>query len=316
MVRHIQQGRTQAERRALRRKVGRLKHQKLARGTHKRYCVAALRFLYYFRATRQRDSSSFEWLDSLLCEFLEQLWAEGGTRNQGNDVCSAITHYLKARRKIPGAWELMRTWGKVELPQRAVPMPPWAALGLAGLAFADQKPGLAAAYLVGFMGFLRIEELLWLSPTNLAFVSVHTLVCNLGFTKGGSRRGAKELVRLTERYLVPLVRRLIHCLDPQLPLIGSTNQGFRKKFSDACRRLGLTPLNLRPYSMRRGGASHHFILHKDIGSTLFIGRWDSVKTGRIYVTEGAAELAAMHTVAPGAKAACKAAFDSMCHYLG
>ena len=140
------------------------------------------------------------------------------------------------------------------------------------------------------------------------------MVINLGFTKAGSRRGAKELVRLAEPFLVPLVRKLIMPLSPEAPLINMSGQMFRKHFSTALADLGLASLKMRPYSMRRGGASHHFILHKDIQSTLFLGRWDSVKTGRIYIQEGAAELASV-APQPGAKETCHKLFSLMSHCL-
>ena len=43
--------------------------------------------------------------------------------------------------------------------------------------------------------------------------------------------------------------------------------------------------NYRPYSLRRGGNSYYFLCYKNIDLTMFKGRWDSIKTGKIGVRD-------------------------------
>ena len=117
---------------------------------------------------------------------------------------------------------------------------------------------------------------------------------NLGFTKSGTRKGAAEMVTIADPPLARLASHVVATHFPDDIVIGMSTFQYRTLFRQLIAALELEPLQLRPYSMRRGGASHHFLLHKDINTTLFMGRWDSVKTGRIYVVEGVAQLADMH----------------------
>jgi hypothetical protein len=56
-----------------------------------------------------------------------------------------------------------------------------------------------------------------------------------------------------------------------------------------------------PYSLRRGGATHDFLVHRDIARCLFRGRWADVRTGRIYIMDGAARMAELQTSPSAAK---------------
>ena len=51
------------------------------------------------------------------------------------------------------------------------------------------------------------------------------------------------------------------------------------------------PFGCRPYSLRRGGATHYFQLHGRFDSLLVLGRWQAASTARIYLNEGLAVLA-------------------------
>ncbi len=46
------------------------------------------------------------------------------------------------------------------------------------------------------------------------------------------------------------------------------------------------------YSLRRGGATHDYLTHHDVARSLFRGRWQQVSTAKLYIAEGAAQLAA------------------------
>ena len=50
---------------------------------------------------------------------------------------------------------------------------------------------------------------------------------------------------------------------------------------------------ITPHSMRRGGATDHFRLHGNLHSTTVMGRWQSVKTCRLYIDQAVADRADM-----------------------
>ena len=51
---------------------------------------------------------------------------------------------------------------------------------------------------------------------------------------------------------------------------------------------------LRPYSLRRGGATFWFSRHLNLDKLIIAGRWQAVKTARVYINEGLAVLAELH----------------------
>eukprot|EP00973_Karenia_brevis_P050164 6960326-Karenia_brevis.AAC.1 len=56
-------------------------------------------------------------------EFIEHLWEVGESSTFAGDVLSSIEHFCGTRRKMPGAWRLLSHWRKLEIPNRAVPLP-------------------------------------------------------------------------------------------------------------------------------------------------------------------------------------------------
>ena len=54
---------------------------------------------------------------------------------------------------------------------------------------------------------------------------------------------------------------------------------------------GIVYPDLTPYTLRRGGATWHFLKYGSLDATTVYGRWAQVKTCRIYVHGAAAALA-------------------------
>ena len=58
-----------------------------------------------------------------------------------------------------------------------------------------------------------------------------------------------------------------------------------------CTNTGLPALSCRPYSLRRGGATAHFLEYGSLDKTAIRGRWSSTETARIYTKEAVSTLA-------------------------
>ena len=86
-------------------------------------------------------------------------------------------------------------------------------------------------------------------------------VLSLGLTKGGQRQGALESAALG--------------VEGPLRLLW--------KWEKTCKAL-------RPYSLRRGGATHWF-RHGSLDKLMLQGRWAVPKTAKVYINEGLAILA-------------------------
>ena len=77
---------------------------------------------------------------------------------------------------------------------------------------------------------------------------------------------------------------------PGDPIVAQTPQAFRKLFYGSIRVLGLTRMEYKPYSLRRGGATHHYRVFGDINGTALRGRWANIKIARIYITDALVKL--------------------------
>ena len=71
------------------------------------------------------------------------------------------------------------------------------------------------------------------------------------------------------------------------------SQSFRTQFRELCADARLPPLPWRPYSLRRGGETAHFLQFGSLDKTVVRGRWQSTRTARLYVDEGIAALASI-----------------------
>ena len=72
------------------------------------------------------------------------------------------------------------------------------------------------------------------------------------------------------------------------------NSAWRKLFSTCLQALALDPFQFRPYSLRRGGATFWFSRHGNLDKLMIAGRWQAIKTARVYINEGLAVLAELH----------------------
>ena len=150
-----------------------------------------------------------------------------------------------------------------------------------------QDVRLAASLALAFHCMLRTGEMLAVTPANVSINADHCGVVALPFTKIGQRLGTQEAVSFNEPIVGLLLARACSQCPPQLPLLHSALE-FRRSFAFGCQQIGVSNLNLKPYSLRRGGASHDFATLGNIQRTLHRGRWSSIATGRLYIKEGLA----------------------------
>ena len=114
---------------------------------------------------------------------------------------------------------------------------------------------------------------------------------NLGLTKSGQRMGAAESVSIEDGVIQNMVRAWKLTALPGDPLYPAGPVEFRKNFAELLKQFGLDTQEYKPYSLRRGGATHHFRVHGSLSLTTLRGRWSAEKTARIYINDGLAMLA-------------------------
>ena len=280
-----------SRRRLARAPVGRLRDNRVTRKTLLRYINAVSSFRLWLLENNFGDARTWEDLDSQVGSFIESLWEEGGTKGTAGCCCSGIQHLLLTKRILPGAWSLLSTWGRLEIPARAPPMP-WLVLrALVGVAKMQKRHALAAALLLAYHGFLRVTELLTIQKCHLTLSPQGGGVLCLPWTKSGQRRGAQELISITCPVITARLSEIVWQLHPLDRLVTFSAPQYRDWFRKCMDLLGLSNLKFQPYSIRRGGATHWYMESQSLESTLYRGRWSALSTGRIYITEGYSLLA-------------------------
>ena len=234
-------------------------------------------------------------LDRQLGEYLEYLWESGDSKSLAADTLSGVQHFLRVKRVFSGGWSLFKAWGKLELPNRAPPLPELVLTGMVGLAFSLGRHDLASLLLIGFGGFLRTGEILSLRSNMLNFDwQTGTLIIALPESKSGLRFGVQEVVTIPDRGILRLVWLFVCHLPPGGALFTGSAQRFRDDFQRLLVGLGFGDRSYRPYSLRRGGATAELRRGTPLDNLMLRGRWSSLSTARIYLNEGLSLLAQLH----------------------
>ena len=283
----------------LRRRLGTLAKNRVANFTVQRYWIAAVGFFvalhHYWGAPLAENYID---LDRQICYYIEHLWHEGDSVNLACDVISGIQHFLLTRRSFPGAWSLVHAWRRVELPHRAPPILPDILLAFAGVAIAVNRHDYAILLLVGFHCMLRTAEMLGITSACVNIGAACTGVIALPWTKTGQRQGAQQMATVDDSFVGGLLARFVAQFHEPTTLLRDANpMGFRRFFEYASQILELQELQLRPYSIRRGGATFDFLAHGNLQRTIFRARWTDSSVARIYVQDGVAVQAQMALMA-------------------
>jgi integrase len=77
-------------------------------------------------------------------------------------------------------------------------------------------------------------------------------------------------------------------------LLPKSDPEMRRAFRKLVVRCGLDPDDYKPYSLRRGGATHLYKITGNMGLVIERLRWANIKTTRIYVQEAEAMLKELH----------------------
>ncbi len=110
-----------------RRRLGRLRDNRVGPATLKRYHHAVSLFLGWLAACRIAFAETWSALDNQIGWYLESLWEEGGSRNLAGDTLSGVQFFLLTKRQLTGSWSLFSAWSRLELPGAAggCQRPPW-----------------------------------------------------------------------------------------------------------------------------------------------------------------------------------------------
>ena len=278
-------------RKQIRKKMGTLKSLTVQSKTKTRYQAALSDFFDYLKQENLQLPHQKDAMDGLVSDYLEYLWAQGEGRARASTFMAALQdHQPKLKNNLPGSWRLMKTWSIHEIPARAPPMTEAVLRAMVGWAITKGHETFGLSLLVGFYGLLRTGELLSLQAWQIHMVSAaQPAVINLGLTKSGKRQGAAESITLTEKHVLQHLwgwkRRV-----PEHTFLTLKLHAWRALFSECINKLKLEQWEFRPYSLRRGGATHLYVKGGSLDKVLIVGRWTALKTARIYINSGLAML--------------------------
>lgn len=228
-------------------------------------------------------------LDDSLAEYLEHLFLDDRPIAYAGHTLSALKRFHpRIRWKIPLAKQYFSNWKQIYVTRQAVPMPVEVLMAVAGVAASCKEWGFCTLLLLGYAAFLRTSEMVDLSFRRLYWNSqTGQIIMALPATK--TSRVKDESVEVTDSYATTLLNK-VSSQKSRDKLWPGTTRLFRRQLAMYLDFLGLSSVGFTPYSIRRGGASFAFSQGYTFDTLLVMGRWQSIKTARIYLDSGRSSL--------------------------
>lgn len=237
--------------------------------------------------------SSTDELDQIVEEWIEMNWVKGNTLGQIGDALCGLQFYCpEFKGSLRGSWRLYKNWRRLEIPCRAPPIS--AQIVRAFITFLVDSDEVAGAFLIAlaFHAYLRTGEFLALQFSDLQ-VNDSTGVVTVQGGKSGLRNNIDEAIAIYDKGVLQLARLaklLPHSRLPRARVWNHSASSFRKLFQRCVLRFQLQTLELKPYSLRRGRATHDYMKKGILEPILLRGRWHSLQVARLYLEDGLAQL--------------------------
>ena len=286
-----------AHRRKERQHLGSLRNNLVKPYTRTLYTKALVWFSNCLDATGLCLPDRVSELDGIVCEAIESAWDVGQPRSLIGNLLSGLPHNVNAvHGRLRGSWRLWQKRGELEIPCRAPPLSLKATLAMAFFFVNWGSRNEALLLCLAFDHFMRTDEFLSLTAGQFTFnmrrLEMHII---LPKTKTSQRKGRTESLHVTDPLLVRHFIALCRHLEPcdRLPTISQAR--FRQLFDAAVAHCGLN-MDIKPCSLRRGGATAFFNTHGSYDRAMEVGRWSDSRTCRIYIDTALLEVAQMSTL--------------------
>eukprot|EP00971_Amphidinium_carterae_P348898 6490729-Amphidinium_carterae.1 len=279
------------DRKRARLEVGTLRSRRVAPATLKRYKEALALFNQWLRLSHLQPFQRVHLLVQYIADFLELLWHSGAPKGKAGDLLSSLQLHLPASRgRLQEPWALYKTWTKLELPTRTVPLP-WVVVATwINWCLSQGRLRDALALWLGFDALLRASELTNLLVQDVTVsLSRSSAVLSLRSTKSGVRMGVTESVVVNDVRLVWLLAAQVSKLPPEALLLGHTYGSLHGLVMSLSSHFALSRFYIRTHSLRRGGATHHFVRTGSLSATQLRGRWASQSSARQYIDSAMSE---------------------------
>ncbi len=269
-----------------------LRQRVVGRRTRARYDAALRRFNRYCTIGGLAfNPSDFGAADCLVERYVQALYDLGAPRSWASIFLSALNdRFPRLRRELPSGWRSVRAWQFECPPKRAPPIPRRLVSLWAGRLLFGGRIREAAGLLLLFHCFLRPAELLKLRVCDVVLcgLGLATATVRLIDTKMGQRRLAEEFVEVLDPFVARLLAIAISGRPGHEPLVPWSYPDLRRLVREFAALDNLVDVGFVPYSFRRGGASFFFRATGSFDAALQRGRWQSVKSAKIYINEARA----------------------------
>ena len=232
-------------------------------------------------------------LDSHLAEYINLLYQEGESISRAGWVLSGLKRlYPRCRKELQTSQQWYTNWTREHTPQRATPITWNTVQGFIGLCIRERWYHLGLTILLSFVFFLRIGETMTLLFSDITLDhSSGSVVLRLGFTK--SSKQFQQFVAHSDPLFVVLISFFLQHLPGGGRVWPYSLTYFRSCFTGLADFFDLTSFHLVPYSLRRGGATHFYGVHKALDFVMIQGRWKDQRTARQYLDDARATLITM-----------------------
>ena len=157
---------------------------------------------------------------------------------------------------------------------------------------------MAVSIYLSYKALLRMCELVCITYGDFVIADNHqSFILALYGGKTVTPHGKIENVKVSD----PSLAALLSLLQNQRAIGDRVFPGqapsFRRHLDSLVQALQLENELITPHSMRRGGATDHYRVHGNLHATTVVGRWQSVKTCRLYIDQAIADRADMNVKA-------------------
>ena len=244
-------------------------------------------------------------LDESIAEWIQAEFEDGTPMYLVADALSGLHHFEPfTKRRLVRSWRLYGIWRKYEVPCRAPPLPVDITLAMAGWCISHGQLVMGALILLGFHCLLRTGEILCIKPSDVLLSDTHGVLA-IPRSKSGLRFNTTESVTITDQRVLLVLQSALDIRSTQglvqVPFWQHSGSAFRNLFRKVLLELSVGDLNFKPYSIRRGGATHEYRSHGLMERTLVRGRWRNSNVARLYISEGLSMLPSLR-MSPAAAA--------------
>jgi hypothetical protein len=209
-------------------------------------------------------------------------------------LCGLGDVFPEASGRLRRATRCLVAWGRLSTVKRAPPMPE--RLIRAVLAWAVRANLLSFAVIIAlqFYALLRPGECWGLARRCVNLVNGTVVVSIEGSKSARNKGNVLEHATVRDPHIAFLIMQWLGCIKDSNSCICPNASDVRRCFDMSLRDLNCGELGFRLYSLRRGGATLLFQEQLGQEQLLIRGRWQSFKTARVYLEDGAARLALLH----------------------